>query len=191
MIDTIIDGVDFGPLALLPGTWKGEKGMDIAPEEGGSKEENPFSEEIVFEIVGDVTNASKQTLGVVRYHQKVYHNDNGEQFHDQLGYWVWDPAAGTVMFTLTIPRAVSLVAGGDFDMGSMDNDAASITVESEEGGDWGVAQSPFMRDNAKTTGFKITLEVDGDKMAYSQTTFLDIYGRKFDHTDNSTLVRVS
>ncbi|MCP3908863.1 MAG: FABP family protein [Oceanicoccus sp.] len=190
MIETIIDDVDFGPLALLPGTWRGEKGMDIAPEEDGSKKENPFSEEIVFEIVGDVTNAGKQTLGVVRYHQKVYHKKDGQQFHDQLGYWVWDPAAGTVMFTLTIPRAVSLVAGGDFDIGSMDDDAVSITVESEEGGDWGVAQSPFMRDNAKTTGFKINLEVDGDKMSYSQTTFLDIYGRKFDHTDNSTLVKV-
>lgn len=189
MIETIIDGVDFGPLAVLPGIWKGEKGMDIAPEEDGSKEENPFSEEIVFEIVGDVTNAGKQTLGVVRYHQKVYHNKDGQQFHDQVGYWVWDPAACTVMFTLTIPRAVSLVAGGDFDMGSINDDAVSITVESEEGGDWGVAQSPFMRDNAKTTGFKINLEVDGDKMSYSQTTFLDIYGRKFDHTDNSTLVR--
>ncbi len=190
MTSTVIDGVDFGPLALLPGTWKGEKGMDIAPEEDGSSEENPFSEEIVFEIVGDVTNASKQTLGVVRYHQKVYHKENGEQFHDQLGYWVWDPADNTVMFTLTIPRAVSLVAGGQFDIAAMSGEAARISVESEEGGDWGVAQSPFMRDNAKTTGFKIDLNVDGDSMAYSQTTFLDIYGRKFDHTDSSTLIRV-
>ena len=93
MSNTMIDGVDFGPLAFLPGLWKGEKGMDIAPESDGSTEENPFHEEILFEVVGDVTNAGKQTLAVIRYHQKVYRKSDNQQFHDQIGYWIWDVRA--------------------------------------------------------------------------------------------------
>ena len=28
---TIIDGIDYGPLAVLVGIWKGDKGVDRAP----------------------------------------------------------------------------------------------------------------------------------------------------------------
>ena len=189
-MNTTIDGVDYGPLALLIGTWKGDKGMDIAPESDGTTEENPFYEEIVFDACGDVDNADSQNLAIVRYHQKVFRKSNDEQFHDQVGYWLWDKAAGTVMHTISIPRGVTLVAGGQFDMDGFDGQSALLKVASEEGGDWGVAQSPFMRDNARTTAFKLNLKVDGDKISYAQNTMLDIYGREFDHKDRSSLQRV-
>ena len=187
---TVIDGIDYGPLALLPGTWKGEKGMDVAPEPDGTIEESPYYEQIVFEAAGDVNNAEKQHLAIVRYHQKVFRKSDGQQFHDQLGYWLWDADEQLVMFSLSIPRAVTLLAAGKFDLASINGDSALLRVESEEGSDWGVVQSPFMRDNASTKAYKMALKVDGDKMSYSQTTLLDIYGREFDHTDKSSLVRV-
>lgn len=190
MSSTVIEGIDYGPLALLIGNWKGDKGMDVAPEPDGSVEESPYHEQIVFEAAGDVSNAEKQTLAIVRYHQKVFRKSDDQQFHDQLGYWLWDASEQTLMFTLSIPRAVTLVAGGTFDPASIKGASALLRVESEEGGDWGVAQSPFMRDNASTKGYKMTLKVDGDKISYSQTTLLDIYGREFDHTDKSSLIRV-
>ena len=40
---TTIDGVDYGPLAALVGTWKGAKGVDRAPEPDG-EERNPYYE---------------------------------------------------------------------------------------------------------------------------------------------------
>lgn len=190
MTDTVIDGIDYGPLALMAGLWKGDRGLDLAPESDGSVEENPFYEEILFELAGDLTNADRQKLAILRYQQKVYRKSDDGQFHDQLGYWLWDAADQCVMFTLVIPRAVTLVAGGKFDPASIREGAFSLRVVSEEGGDWGVAQSPFMRDNARTRGFEMTLEVDGDKMSYSENTILDIYGRRFDHTDTSVLARV-
>ncbi len=143
MTDTVFDGIDYGPLYLLPGTWKGEKGMDVAPESDGSIEENPFNEEILFEAIGNATNAGKQNLAVVRYHQKVYRRSNNTQFHDQLGYWIWDAAANTVMQTISIPRAVTLVAGGSFDPATIKNDSALLVLKSKDGGDWGVAQLPY------------------------------------------------
>ena len=191
MTSTTIEGIDYGPLAFLVGKWTGDKGMDIAPESDGTIEENPYYEELLFEAIGDVDNADTQNLAIVRYHQKVYRKSNNEQFHDQVGYWLWDAAENTVMQTISIPRGVTLVAGGQFDLASIDGNSVLLRVASEEGGDWGIAQSPFMRDNAKTTGFKMNLKVDGDKISYSQTTYLDIYGRDFDHTDKSSLVRVS
>ncbi|MGI9295747.1 MAG: heme-binding beta-barrel domain-containing protein [Pseudomonadales bacterium] len=191
MSNSVIDGIDYGPLALLLGTWKGDKGMDIAPEPDGTTEENPFYEEIVFEAAGDVDNADKQNLAAIRYHQQVYRQSNDKQFHDQVGYWLWDAAANIVMLTISIPRGVTLVAGGPFDPASIKDDSALLRVASEIEGDWGIAQSPFMKDNAKTTGFKMNLKVDADKMSYSQTTFLDIYGKAFDHTDKSSLTRIS
>ena len=38
----------------------------------------------------------------------------------------------------------------------------------------GPGEMDFMRDNAKTTNFQMNLKVDGDKISYSQTTFLFI-----------------
>ncbi len=191
MTSTIIEGIDYGPLAFLVGKWTGDKGMDIAPESDGTIEENPYYEELLFETAGDVDNADRQNLAIVRYHQKVYRKSNNEQFHDQVGYWLWDAAENTVMHTISIPRGVTLVAGGSFDPASINGNSALLRVASEDGGDWGIAQSPFMRDNAKTTGFKMNLKVDGDKISYSQTTYLFIYGKDFDHTDKSSLTRVS
>ena len=51
MSHTVIDGIDYGPLAALVGTWKGDKGVDVAPEPDGD-ERNPFYETIVFEAAG-------------------------------------------------------------------------------------------------------------------------------------------
>ena len=33
-------------------------------------------------------------------------------YHDQIGYWLWEPATGTVIQTLTIPRGQVAMAVG-------------------------------------------------------------------------------
>ncbi|MDP3920980.1 MAG: heme-binding beta-barrel domain-containing protein [Candidatus Omnitrophota bacterium] len=86
---TVINGIAYGPLACLVGTWKGDKGMDVAPEPEG-KEENPYYETILFEAIGDVKNAEEQALSVLRYHQVVSKKSNQKVFHNETGYWMWD-----------------------------------------------------------------------------------------------------
>jgi hypothetical protein len=181
--------INYGPLLGLVGTWTGGKGMDIAPEPDG-KEENPYYETIVFEAAGDVTNADSQNLVMLRYHQVVTRNSNDEVFHDQIGYWMWDADKNTVMQSLVIPRAVALVAGGQWNGSVEAGQPVTLEVEAKDGDkDWGIAQSPFMRDNARTTSFRHTITVDGDRMVYSETTMLEIYGKTFEHTDDNILVR--
>ena len=187
MSDTVIEGIDYGPLACLVGTWKGDEGMDVAPEPDDD-EHNPYYETISYVAAGDVTNAEEQTLSVVRYHQVVSRKSNDKVFHDQVGYWLWDPATGVICQTLTIPRAVTLLAGGK---ASVDGGTTVLEVESKEAdAEWGIVQSPFMQHKARTTAFKHKITVDGDSMRYDQTTFLDIYGKNaYEHTDGNTLKR--
>ena len=103
--------IDYGPLAALIGTWHGDKGMDVSPEPDGS-EDNPYYETLDFTPIGDVENAESQVLAILRYQQIVRRKSDDEVFHDQTGYWTWDAREGVVMQSLTIPRAVCVLAGG-------------------------------------------------------------------------------
>jgi len=181
--------VDYGPLEELIGVWTGDKGFDVSPEPDGS-EENPYYETILFEGIGGVTNAESQDLTAVRYHQVVTRKSDDQVFHNETGYWMWDAKAGIVMHSLTIPRSVCVLAGGSYAKPS--GSAASVTLEvaAKLGDpDWGILQSPFMRDNARTTEFRHTITISGDALSYSETTFLEIYGKSFQHTDKNELLR--
>ena len=187
---TTIDGVNYGPLAALLGVWKGDKGVDRAPEPDG-EERSPYYETITFEAAGDVENAEEQTLAVVRYHQTVSRKSNDEVFHDQVGYWLWDSADNTIVETFTIPRAVAVVAGGKLGQPDSPDQELVFEVVAETGSlEFGIVQAPFMYNKAKTTAFSHTLTVKGDEMRYTETTVLDIYDKKsYDHTDVNTLHR--
>jgi len=58
--------IDYGPLRELIGVWKGDKGIDVAPEPDGA-ENNPYYETITFTAIGDVSNAESQVLAAVHY----------------------------------------------------------------------------------------------------------------------------
>ena len=183
------DTIDYGPLQVLIGVWEGAEGLDVAPEPDGS-EENPYSDHIVFESIGDVTNAEIQTLAVLRYHQVVTRKSDGQVFHNETGYYSWDAANKTVSQSLTIPRSLALLAGGQFN-GSIDGEVVIEVAAKLGDADWGIVQSPFMRDNAKTTAFEHKLVVNGDSLTYEETTTVDIYGKVFAHTDGNTLKKVA
>ena len=186
-MDTVIDGIDYGPLACLVGTWQGDKGTDIAPDPAG-QEENPYDEILRFEAIGDVTNANTQRLSALRYHQVVSRKSDRKVFHNETGYWMWDASAGVVMHSLAIPRGVCVLAGGKAAPG----DRTVLEVKAAlNDKDWGIVQSPFMRDKAKTTAFSHRISVDGDRLSYFETTTVEIYGKTFEHTDANTLKRQS
>jgi hypothetical protein len=185
-----VNGIDYGPLTALIGTWQGDKGVDVSPEPDGI-EENPYYETIHFEAAGDVTNAEAQTLAIVRYHQVVTRKSNDEVFHDQIGYWTWDPATQTIAQSVNIPRVVAVLAGGSF-VADAGEPEIVLEVKAKKGDpDWGIIESPFMRDKASTLAFEHRVEVNAGSMKYQETTTLDIYGRVFDHTDANVLTRDS
>jgi len=180
--------IDYGPLTHLIGTWKGDKGTDIAPDPDGS-ENNPYYETITFEAIGDVTNAESQVLVGLHYRQVVRRKSDDKVFHDETGYWMWDANSGTISHSLTIPRVVSVLAGGTHN-GETNTDG-TVTLEvaaNVDDAQWGIIQSPFMQDNARTTAFSHRITVGSGKLSYSETTMVDIYGGVFEHTDDNELV---
>ncbi|WP_206613394.1 heme-binding beta-barrel domain-containing protein [Parahaliea mediterranea] len=186
---TTNDGVDYGPLVALLGEWRGDKGVDRAPEPDG-EERNPYYETITFEAAGDVTNCEDQVLAIVRYHQVVRRKSNDKVFHDQVGFWLWEPATNTVMETFTIPRAVAVVATGTVTAPEGADGEVVFEVSCAAEGS-GIAQSAYMFDNGRTTAFSHRLSVKGDQMRYTESTTLDIYEkRSYDHKDVNTLTRV-
>jgi len=179
-------GINYGPLAGLIGVWEGDKGEDLAPEPEGD-ENNAYYETLTFNAVGDVSNAEIQTLVVLHYLQVVKRKSDDEVFHHETGYWMWDAERDTVMHSLAIPRAVTLLAGGK---ARTEGEATVLEVSAKLGDpDWSIVQSPFMRDNAKTTAFAHTISVSSNELIYAETTMLDIYGRSFEHTDKNILTR--
>jgi hypothetical protein len=182
------NGVDYGPLKELIGVWKGEKGLDVAPEPDGT-EHNPYFETITYTSIGDVTNAESQVLSVVHYRQIVQRQSNDEVFHDETGYWMWDPREETVMHSLTIPRAVCVIAGAKYS-GAKDAEGRVVieVAASINDNNWQIIQSPFMQKNARTTDFRQTITAGHGKLTYSQTIMVDIYGKTFEHTDKNELL---
>lgn len=185
----LVNDINYGPLSCLIGKWQGSDGMDIAPEPDGD-ENNPYYETIWFHAAGDVTNAEEQVLAIVRYHQEVRRKSNDKVFHDRVGYWLWDSETNGIIQTLTIPRAVTLLASGK---ASVEGSKTILEVAAAaDDPDWNIIQAPFMNQKAKTTGYKHRLEIEGDRLNYQETTILDIYDQTgYEHTDKNVLVRAS
>ncbi len=188
-MSTTIDNVTYGPLAQLIGKWSGSIGLDIAPDINANPDKTPFTNDIVFTIAGSTENAEEQKLVAIKYHHVVRKAENGHIFHDQIGHWIFEPNTNIIMHSLTIPRGVCLLAGGVF---KKDGQESIFEVEAKAGSDtYGIVQSPFMFEKAKTNAFQMKMTVKGDELTYHEVTSLHIYGKDFEHIDTSTLKRVT
>ena len=187
-MNTVINNIDYGPLAQLIGKWIGNKGLDRAPDINAEPDEHTFTDELTFTVAGAAENAEEQELVAVKYHHVVRKNENGLIFHDQIGHWIYEPATGLVMHSLTIPRGVCVLAGGDI---TEKSDEMVFSVKAEAGSEtFGIVQSPFMLEKAKTTAFQMQMSLSENQLSYKQVTSLFIYGKDFKHVDQSVLQRV-
>ncbi len=178
------------PLLGLIGVWKGDKGIDLAPKPI-EDENNPYYEVLTFEPVdSNIENAEEQELTAVRYFQEVREIANDKISHSETGYWIWDKNEGSIMCTFSIPRGVSLVAGGSFT--AVENTSITFNVDAGcDDKDWGIAQSPFMQKKAKTIAFKRSVKITGKTLSYQQETTVAIYDKTFAHHDSNELTKVS
>jgi len=177
-----------GPLAVLVGVWEGKPGRDLAPDPAREPEDTPFSERMVFESIGLVDN-HEQLLWGLRYRTEVKRLSNGESFHEELGYWLWDAEHQQVMRCFVVPRGVSVLAGG-----SATADARSFRVEAVRGSSiYGVVSNAFLDEQFRIERFtmNVTLEDDG-AFRYDEDTVMRMPGREelFHHTDACVLRRV-
>ncbi len=176
-----------GPLAPLAGVWEGVVGVDDHPVAKGA-ERNEFVEHYELQPIDRQTNGPQLFYGL-RYHTHIVKPGEMETFHDQVGYWLWEPAARTVTLTLGIPRGQVLLAGGP-----AEPDATEFELTAAVGSEtYGILSNPFLDQAFRTLSYRIQVTVHDDgTWSYEEEGVLDIPDRDepFRHTDRNTLVRV-
>jgi len=93
---------NLGPLTRLAGVWEGKKGIDLNPKADGP-ERRAYVERIEMQPIDPQANGPQLFYGL-RYHIHIMAPPEAATFHDQVGYWLYEPATGLVMQTLAIPR---------------------------------------------------------------------------------------
>ncbi|MDQ1248617.1 MAG: hypothetical protein QG597_2990 [Actinomycetota bacterium] len=175
---------NLGPLRALAGVWEGRKGADQHPVEDGT-ERDTFLERYDAQPIDFQTNGPQLFYGL-RYHTHIVRPGEVAMFHDQVGYWLWEPATHTVVLTLAIPRGQVALAAG-----RCDADATAFEVTATRGATtYGIASNPFLDDNFTTTDFRMTVTANPDgTWSYQQNTRMRMPDRSavFDHTDRNTL----
>lgn len=177
---------NLGPLAPLAGTWEGQ-GVDTHPVAEGTEDE-PYLERITFEPIDPQPNGPQLLYGL-RYHVHVNKLDEPLTFHDQVGYWLWEPATGALLQTIAIPRGQVAMAAG-----MAAPEARAFTVKATLGSPVaGIVSAPFLHENFRTLEYTISITVEQDgTFRYEQDTVLQVAGRPdtFHHVDRNTLRRL-
>ncbi len=101
---------NLGPLRRLAGSWSASKGVDLNPKADGP-ERRVFIERIDFDPIDPQTNGPQLFYGL-RYHIHITTEEEDITFHDQVGYWLWEPATDLVLQTVAIPRGQVALASG-------------------------------------------------------------------------------
>ena len=179
---------NLGPLRRLAGTWEGRKGVDINPKADGP-ERKEFTERMVMEPIDAQANGPQLFYGL-RYHTRILATDEDATFHDQVGYWLWEPATGLVMQTLAIPRGQIAMAAGH-----AAPDATSLVLTATRGStEYGICSTAFLEHAFRTDSYRIEVTFNPDgSWSYVLDTMLLVRGRPepFQHRDVNTLTKVS
>jgi hypothetical protein len=179
---------NLGPLRALAGVWQSQGGRDMHPAAQGA-EEDRYVERFELQPIDPQLNGPQLLYGL-RYHTHIVKPGEVETFHDQVGYWLWEPASGTVMLTLAIPRAQIAMAGGTARAG----DKEFELVATHGSPTFGICSGSFLESHFKTVEFRIRVTVNADgSWTYDQDTVMLVGGRPepFHHTDRNTLVKVA
>lgn len=184
-VDTL---ANLGPLAPMAGVWQGMRGLDVKPKAEGPKKQ-AYVENITLQPIDPQTNGPQLLYGL-RYHTHITKPDNVKTYHDQVGYWLWEPATQTVIHTLTIPRGQVVMA-----VGKAAPDAKTFElVATNDDVNFGIRSAPFIEDNFKTVEFRIKVTINDDgTWGYEEDTVMMIKGQiePFHHTDKNLLHKVA
>jgi hypothetical protein len=177
-----------GPLASLVGVWEGDKGDDVAPSDDRGTENNKFRERITFEQVGPIQN-HEQNLHVLRYSTQAKRLGEDNVFHEELGYWSWEPTTQEVLRCFLIPRGIALIASGK---AKRDSGEFHLTAKRGECTN-GICVNPFLDREFKIVSYELTVRIhDQNSFSYEEDTVIELKGKKdlFHHRDKNTLRRV-
>src|SRR6185295_12624858 len=147
------------PLRGMAGIWESAAGSDEHPVGPGSDIDGPvvdgglhnaYVERYELQPIDPQTNGPQLFYGL-RYHVHIVKPGEVETFHDQVGYWLWEPATEEIVHMLAIPRAQIAMAGG-----TAGPDAREFEVRAQRGStSFGICSGPFLEHAFQTTEFRI------------------------------------
>jgi len=179
---------NLGPLRRLAGVWESAAGVDINPKADGPQRRE-YREHIELEPIDAQSNGPQLFYGL-RYHTNIHAPDEDATFHDQTGYWLWEPATGLVLQTLSIPRGQVALAAGHATA-----DATELMLSAERGQtEYGICSTAFLEYAFRTDSYRIEVVFNPDgSWSYVLDTVLMVRGREepFVHRDRNTLVKVA
>ncbi|KDP84496.1 hypothetical protein CF70_019455 [Cupriavidus sp. SK-3] len=183
-VDTLSN---LGPLTGMAGIWQGTRGLDVKPKVDGPRKQ-AFVERIELQPVDPQTNGPQLFYGL-RYHTHITKPDQVKTYHEQVGYWLWEPATGNIIHTLTIPRGQTVMA-----MGKASADAKTFELVATKGSSTaGISSNPFLELAFDTVEFRIKVTInENGTWSYDEDTVLMIRGKTepFHHTDRNTLTKI-
>jgi hypothetical protein len=178
---------NLGPLTGMAGIWEGTRGVDVKPKADGPRSQD-YVERIELHPIDGQTNGPQLFYGL-RYHTHITKPGLTKTYHDQTGYWLWEPATQTVIHTLSIPRGQIALATGQATA-----DARRFTVTATRGStENGICSNAFLEHAFRTDSFTITVTINDDgTWGYEEDTVMTIKGQSepFHHTDVNVLRKV-
>ncbi len=178
---------NLGPLTRMAGIWSSAAGQDVNPKADGPEHQR-YIERYELQPIDAQPNGPQLFYGL-RYHTHIVKPNDPETFHDQVGYWLWEPATHSILLTLSIPRGqVAMVVG------QAAPDAQSFTLEAVRGSlTHGIVSNPFLEQAFRTD--RCTVKIDfhaNGTWSYEQETLLVIPGQAepFRHTDRNRLRKI-
>ena len=178
---------NLGPLTAMAGVWEGRRGLDIKPKADGARKQ-AFVERMELQPIDPVTNGPQLFYGL-RYYIHITKPDQVKTYHEQVGYWLWEPATGAVIQTLAIPRGQIAMAAG-----TTTADAKTFElVAKRDSTVYGICSNPFIEHAFTTLEYRIIVTLNDDgSWAYDEDTVMQIRGTEelFHHRDRNVLVKV-
>jgi hypothetical protein len=178
---------NLGPLRPMAGVWEGIRGSDQHPVAEGTGKD-AFVEHYELQPIDRQTNGPQLFYGL-RYHTHLTKPGDAETFHDQVGYWLYEPAVQAVTLTLGIPRGQVLLASG-----AASPDATEFELTATVGSEvHGILSNPFLDEAFRTLSYRVHVTINGDgTWSYEEEGVLQIPGRDelFSHIDRNTLTRI-
>jgi hypothetical protein len=171
----------------MAGIWEGRRSMDVNPKAAGPVRQE-FVERCEMQPIDPQANGPQLFYGL-RYHTHVVKPGQIETYHDQVGYWLWEPATGNLIQTLTIPRGQTAMA-----FGQAARDATRFELIAKRGMETnGICSNPFLEYAFKTLEYRIQVTINSDgTWAYDEDTVLMVRGKSdlFHHTDSNVLTKI-
>ncbi len=177
-----------GPLRRLAGIWEGRRGVDVNPKADGP-EQRDYYERIEMQPIDAQANGPQLFYGL-RYHVHINTPEEQIAFHDQVGYWLWEPATGLVLQTVAIPRGQVAIAAGH-----AEPDASRLILTAERGQtEYGICSTTFLDLAFRTDSYRIEVDFHDDgSWSYVLDTMLMVRGRDepFLHRDRNRLTKLA